>query len=86
VNGCEWEQTLIQHSLPFGEYSQSDTECLTLNIAAPTVKASGGLPVLVFVHGGAFATGSTSYPQNDLARITELSAEINKPMIAVGVK
>lgn len=86
MNGCAWEQTLIQHSLPFDEYYQSDTDCLTLNIAAPAVKFGGGLPVLVFVHGGAFVTGSTSYPQNDLARITQLSAEINKPMIAVGLK
>ncbi|OQE42964.1 hypothetical protein PENCOP_c003G00472 [Penicillium coprophilum] len=83
--GCAWEQTLLQHSLPFPEYIQSDTECLTLNIAVPNVKDADSLPVLVMVHGGAFVTGSSSYPQYDLARITNQSLELEKPMIVVAV-
>ncbi|PLB35005.1 Alpha/Beta hydrolase protein [Aspergillus candidus] len=85
ANGCAWEQNLLQHSLPFPDYPQSDTECLTLNIAVPKVKDADSLPVLVLIHGGAFATGSSSYPQYDLARITNQSLELKKPMIVVAV-
>ncbi|KAL2783217.1 Alpha/Beta hydrolase protein [Aspergillus keveii] len=84
-NGCEWEQALLQHSLPCPELSQSDTECLTLNFAVPEVIHAGSLPVLLMVHGGAFVTGSSSYPQYDLARITKLSIEVGNPIIAIGV-
>lgn len=86
ANGCEWEQTLLHHSLPFPEYTQSDTECLTLNLAVCTGKEVGSLPVLLLVHGGAFTTGSSSYPQYDLARFAKLSLDCNMPMIVVGVK
>ncbi|KAJ5636954.1 Alpha/Beta hydrolase protein [Penicillium longicatenatum] len=85
ANGCAWEQTLLQHSLPFPEYPQSDTDCLTMNIAVPNLKDTDPLPVLVMVHGGAFVTGSSSYPQYDLARITNQSLELKKPMIVVAV-
>ena|SRR6478735_11724933 len=85
-NGCEWEHTLIQQSLSFLPRPQSDTECLTLNISVPKSSDRANLPVLVFVHGGAFATGSSSYPQYDLAQITALSAKIGKPIIAISIK
>ncbi|KAJ5779251.1 Alpha/Beta hydrolase protein [Penicillium paradoxum] len=84
-NGCEWEQKLLQHTLEFPEYPQSDTECLTLNIAVPDIKKPSALPILLLVHGGAFATGSSSYPQYDLARITKLSLDQERPMVVVGI-
>lgn len=89
--GCQWEQTLIQQSLPFQTFEQSDTECLTVNIAVPDLNpddggASSAWPVLALVHGGAFVTGSSSYPQYDLARIVQISVEMGQPMVAVGIK
>ncbi|KAK1777632.1 Alpha/Beta hydrolase protein [Copromyces sp. CBS 386.78] len=84
TNGCEWEQKLIQHSLPASTLAQSDTECLTLNIAVPDLKTDGpAWPVLALVHGGAFATGSSSYPQYDLGRIVQTSVQMGQPIIAV---
>ncbi|KAE8383735.1 Alpha/Beta hydrolase protein [Aspergillus bertholletiae] len=85
ANGCEMEHRLIQHSLPFSEYRQSDTKCLTLNMAVPAHEDGNALPVLVFIHGGAFTAGSSSFPHYDFARITNLSLELEKPMIVVGV-
>ncbi|KAH6974610.1 Alpha/Beta hydrolase protein [Ilyonectria sp. MPI-CAGE-AT-0026] len=85
TDGCEHEQRLIQKSLPCSPFHQSDTECLTLNISAPSGHGPGSLPVLAFVHGGAFATGSSSYPQCDLAPITNMSVEAGTPMISVGI-
>jgi carboxylesterase type B len=86
ANGCTWEHNLIQQSLPSPEFEQSDTECLTLNIALPINTDGSTLPVLALVHGGAFATGSSSYPQYDLSRIVQASIEHGQPIIAVGIK
>lgn len=88
-DACEREQKLIQAHLPFSELPQSDVDCLTLNISVPTTyttSAAQQLPVLAFVHGGAFPNGSSSHPQYDLARITAAASEIGKPMIAIGIK
>jgi len=62
---------------------------LTLNIAIPD--SAGGdngssCPVLALVHGGAFATRSSSYPQYDIARIVKMSFDAGEPIIAVGIK
>lgn len=87
---CALEHLLIQHALPFEEFQFSDTECLTLNVSVP---AAGGarvskepLPVVAFVHGGGFVTGSANWPQYDLATLVERSVQIGKPVIAVGIK
>jgi len=84
----------LQHPLPHPEYQFSDLECLTLNVAAPNAsvraQAGGGsgrpFPVLVYVHGGGFVTGSANWPQWELARLVELSVERGSPIVAVGIK
>ncbi|KAH0550403.1 hypothetical protein KQX54_019183 [Cotesia glomerata] len=43
----------------FGEFV-GDEDCLHLNIFVPELYSSEKLPVLVFVHGGAFVTGSNN--------------------------
>nr|QCC89032.1 carboxylesterase 17 [Meteorus pulchricornis] len=37
-----------------------DEDCLYLNIFVPQISAKKGLPVLVFIHGGAFISGSNN--------------------------
>lgn len=87
---CDIEHELLQHALPHPDYEFSGTECLTLNVSVPSqdvrVKAAKPLPVVVFVHGGAFVTGSANWPQWDLARLVESSVENGSPVIAVGIK
>jgi carboxylesterase type B len=84
---CDREQELIQARIPYTPRGQSATQGLTLNISVPaSTKASDGLPVLVFVHGGGFANGSANHPHYDLERLVELSVKIRNPIIAVGVK
>ncbi|KAK5045738.1 hypothetical protein LTR84_008830 [Exophiala bonariae] len=86
ANICEREQELIQARLHCTQSKQSATESLTLNISVPTnVPADSGLPVLVFVHGGGFASGSANHPQYNLTRIVEISAKDGIPIIAVGL-
>lgn len=45
----------------------SESECLTLNVWTPDVE--GKFPVLFWLHGGAWATGSASWPWYDGARL-----------------
>ena len=79
------EHSLIQHTLPHGEFSISDIDGLTLNISVPR-KSHDNLPVFVFIHGGGFSTGSNSWPQYDFARIVKLSAEKGMPVIGLNIK
>ncbi|ROW15694.1 hypothetical protein VPNG_02190 [Cytospora leucostoma] len=86
---CDVEHELLQHALPHPDYEFSDTECLTLNVTVPSqdvrVKAARPLPVVVFVHGGGFVTGSANWPQWQLTRLVERSVENGSPVIAVGI-
>ncbi|KAF0319369.1 hypothetical protein GQ607_013337 [Colletotrichum asianum] len=85
--GVHKEHFIIQKTLPVsGHPGISGTECLNLNIAAPTNSSEGqSLPVIVFIHGGAFITGSNWWPQYDLNRIVQLSIKQGQPLIAVSI-
>lgn len=84
---CDNEHLLFQHALPHPEYKFSATECLTLNITVPSKAASSGpLPVLAFIHGGGFMTGSANWPQYEMATIVERSQKLGQPVIAVSIK
>lgn len=57
-----------------------DEDCLFLNIWTPKATSSAGLPVLVFIHGGAFTSGSGDVPVYDgeaLARTGMVIVTIN---------
>src|ERR1700694_2676744 len=43
-------------------------DCLNLNIWSPDLSGKAGLPVMVWIHGGAFANGSSAIPTYDGAR------------------
>lgn len=85
-NGCEIEQTIVQKPLPIPDFEFADTKSLTLHISVPSTQNKGRLPVLVFVHGGGFTTGSSSYPQNDLGNMVAVSVKVQIPIVAVGIK
>ncbi|MEZ4340976.1 MAG: carboxylesterase family protein, partial [Sandaracinaceae bacterium] len=50
-----------------GEDRRGDEDCLTLDVWAP--RASGPRPVMVFIHGGSFVSGSGSLELYDGARL-----------------
>jgi carboxylesterase type B len=69
----------------------SELDGLNLNITVPLIQGQlpapeHKLPVFVWVHGGAFAVGSNSWPQVDHERLVKLSAEIGLPVIGIGIK
>lgn len=87
---CDQEHLLLQHPLPHPPFTFSDLDCLTLNVAAPNAeiraKAGKQLPVLVYVHGGGYVTGSANWPQWELAKLVELSVQHGSPIVAVSIK
>jgi len=46
-------------------YAPQSEDCLFLNVWTPAAEARARLPVLVYFHGGAYATGSVTDPLND---------------------
>ncbi|KAJ4181189.1 hypothetical protein NW755_011232 [Fusarium falciforme] len=77
----DFEMGLIQQAIPqFDVPLMSDLDGLNLNITLPKDRNEGSippLPVLVFVHGGSFTFGSSSYPHYDQSRIVKLSIEMD---------
>lgn len=85
--GCDIEQAHVQHSLPKKELTQSDVDCLNLNIAVPAnTTPSSKLPVFFFIHGGGLVLGANSWPQSDYKRFVTLSVQKNLPIVAVSIK
>jgi carboxylesterase type B len=77
----------IQHTLPKKDLSQSDLDCLNMNISVPEGTTSvSKLPVFLFIHGGGFVLGASSWPQFDWTRLVKLSKEKGYPIVAVSFK
>lgn len=79
---------MVQQSLPETEVpAMSDLDCLNLNICVPRSvglpTATRKLPVLVYVHGGAFLFGSNWYPHYVQDKFVELAERKGTPVITV---
>ena len=48
-----------------GKYRPQDEDCLFLNIWTPAPGRAANLPVMLYIHGGAYANGSVTDPWND---------------------
>ncbi|KAK0215197.1 alpha/beta-hydrolase [Armillaria nabsnona] len=71
---------------PPGNLGASISEdCLYLNIWRPegAVDSKEGLPVLFWIHGGAYTSGAASMSRFDPTRILNRSIEIGKPILFV---
>ena len=64
---CQPADGLSQRLGLLGDHAQSE-DCLTLNVFAPAAPARTLRPVLVWLHGGAFQTGTAAGPAYDGAR------------------
>ncbi|KAG8358646.1 hypothetical protein FVEN_g3714 [Fusarium venenatum] len=86
---CDIEFGLIQKTLNKPKYPpMSDLDGLNLDITIPKEAARNQderLPVLVFIHGGAFVIGDSGAPHQDMAAIVAYSQSIGKPIIGVSI-
>ncbi|KAJ3712185.1 alpha/beta-hydrolase [Lentinula raphanica] len=61
-------------------------DCLFLNVWRPAGTTSEAkLPVLVWIHGGAYTNGAASEPQYDPTRIVTRSIDVGKPIVFVSI-
>ena len=73
-----------QSASPFGEASTSEN-CLFLNVFAPASGIRAGLPVMVWIHGGALVTGeSDDYDPTALVQHGVIVVSINYRLGALG--
>jgi para-nitrobenzyl esterase len=60
--GASCEQRIVNEFLPwtaeFMTHNQVSEDCLFLNVWAPNPTPSANLPVVVYIHGGAFSSGA----------------------------
>lgn len=59
-----------------GKRKPQSEDCLFLNVWTPELRPAAQLPVMVYVHGGAYAFGSATDPVNDGARLAERGAVV----------
>lgn len=53
---------LANAAVPLGEDTRIDEDCLSLNVWAPPTQQQAALPVMVWIHGGAYTFGSSAQP------------------------
>ncbi|KAG5803383.1 hypothetical protein H9Q74_011872 [Fusarium xylarioides] len=86
---CDIEFGLIQKALDKpDDRPMSDLDGLTLDITVPEATLNDNnakLPVLVFIHGGAYIIGDSGAPHYDMAAIVAYSQSIGKPIIGVSI-
>lgn len=79
-----WAPQRTRRLIPGADQKTAMSEdCLTLNIAAPAARADAPLPVLVFIHGGAFTSGSAAM---DLIDGTGLAAAGNVLFVSMNYR
>jgi carboxylesterase type B len=81
---------LMQLSFPEPQDNSSELHSLNLNITVPKIDGklslNSNLPVFVWIHGGGFVSGASSWPQYDMTRLVNLSVDRNTPIIGVSIK
>ncbi|KAJ4393943.1 hypothetical protein N0V93_003160 [Gnomoniopsis smithogilvyi] len=61
-------------------------DCLSINVVRPTgLNVSDSLPIMFWIHGGSYQTGTSGLPDYNLSYIVQRSVEIHKPVIAVSI-
>jgi para-nitrobenzyl esterase len=69
------------------KYQPQSEDCLFLNVWTPEARKGVNLPVMVYIHGGAYSTGSVVDPLNDgrhLASNNVVSVTVNHRLNAFG--
>ncbi|KFH74031.1 hypothetical protein MVEG_01244 [Podila verticillata NRRL 6337] len=68
------------------QYLFSERDCLNLCIYVPALEAPppvGGIPVIVYIHGGKLRHGGNAHPVYDMSNFVHASVKANQPVIVV---
>jgi para-nitrobenzyl esterase len=83
-------QSLRGHFVGASKTQAMSEDCLTLNVLRPSGTVGGRLPVMLFIHGGAYAVGSSAeYPRNGEALVRDggiVYVSINYRLSALGLR
>lgn len=87
-----WKQEPDTKSRPLPMPVTDEFECLNLNITAPleALEAGSHCPVMVFIHGGAFMTGSASVQVGgreiyDATQLVRTGISLEHPLVVVAI-
>jgi carboxylesterase type B len=56
---------------------------LSINVVRPTINTNAKLPVVVWIYGGGFSSGSSAWPTYNLSWIVDSSQKAGKPILGV---
>lgn len=86
----EPHDSLLPVILEEAPFTYDEFKCLNLNITAPVAalehnKSASLLPVMVFIHGGAFKEGSNSHARNSGETLCTLAEDFGRPVAIVSI-
>ncbi|KAI9348726.1 Carboxylesterase family-domain-containing protein [Zopfochytrium polystomum] len=83
MNATSFGPTCVQNFTATNPFSQSE-DCLTINVYAPASIAKGAkLPVMVYVYGGNFDSGSSSNSAFNGSTLVHRSVELGQDVVVV---
>lgn len=85
LNATESDATGNQFPHDGFEEAPQAEDCLSLNITTPTSSSDSSLPVLVFLHGGAFFLGSSSRPYYSPLNLLTRAVHTHHPLVFVSI-
>ncbi|MDR2280609.1 MAG: carboxylesterase/lipase family protein [Gordonia sp. (in: high G+C Gram-positive bacteria)] len=73
--------------IELGDGTRQEEDCLYLNVSTPrgASRSDARLPVLVWIHGGAYLCGSGSQPLYDATSLSRTGVEAGTPVIVVTI-
>lgn len=77
--------TILDLVGPTPNQRMHEFQCLNLNIATPKGVLDRKLPVLVWIHGGAFVLGTNTDRYAAIANLVKESIDVSRPIIAVSI-
>lgn len=70
------QKTFEQNDMTPGDPGPMNEDCLYLNVWTPEARGNGKLPVMVWVHGGAFVIGASNFALTDGSNLAKRGAVV----------
>lgn len=70
------QKSFGQNDMTPGDVGPMSEDCLYLNVWTPEARGKGKLPVMVWIHGGAFVIGASNFPMTDGSNLAKRGAVV----------